>query len=871
MEAILNPLDNTASMALAAGQKWDKPFGVLPVTFDKLAATADPGFKTVTVTAAGQMDLLVKSPLDMTIALEKGAAPRMNLKLTPGADFIKLILDRTNVPAPLKPLVNQAAPGAVVHEVEVIGDYAKMKNKSKPDVRLNFTMKKSGWSKTFNILVSEVDLGKPDEFAEKAGAKIIEQLTADAVGGALEALGIKFKWTLVDLDFKVVKMKIDAEGDPKDKYSLDGKFNLPLAGNFEMKGAWYPAKPFDPIVFEANNIFKPIVEQLIGDAIPKDQFELKDKMFVTLTLSGEAVAALQSGGGGGGSAPAPTSGDKSGGAPFKLDIGFPMKLQIDPTKPAFDMTGRVYPFEQTATLELDQGVVWKEPFGIIPATFNKLVAGTDPSFTTLTINAQGKSDFLGDMEFEIDALMRKGEKPTLKFQVKPSGDMVAAIMKKVKIPAGMPMPEVKLEKFNVLADFAQMAAGQLPSAAVKFSVSTPLTGKVDVDIDIPSINFKQPDRFAATVAKELTKNLSRMVTDIGPQVIANAAGTVKNAATDPVGTAKSAADAGKAAATGIGNAAVDFAKDPAGGAKDLASAAANLGKAIGESAYNTVKDEVNKWASDPAGQASAQAKAALEKAEAALNAVSGFLSDIGGAITDIFSQKSAKEMRGEREIEALKKLGEDTKKAKTVADVSAIFDKIKANSDLCWDVDDVKGTMTCGHRTAEFRNILLEMWDAFEKVEAEAEKNAEAERKRKAEAERAAKERDRIAYYREKLQKLSASSELPKLIEEDVRKNWYMYDANSGYFPATKIFMTEVSAAAQFIAGYNKANKLEDYLALLDALEGKPTGSYPNLSVVAAGKYYPAEVKSLKSHVEQFVKIRDGLDAFLEAGKTSSR
>lgn len=636
MEMRVNLLTKKPSLRLADKQTWDKPLGILPLTFSTLEVGADKDLKAIVVRAAGGMDLFAKGSADLDLDLSAdGKKQLFTVKLKPEGNFFAELIKQSGVGAAEMKTLEAVLSGLTLSEMTIDGDYADMQKGGSPDLSFSVKLDALGVKKTFNISIIKCDFSKPKWIAGQVVPQILAQLGPVDLKGTgtaiLGALGLSGKITLIDRNLTFLVIKMVAEGSPNLGYTLDGFARLSGFGQMNLKGQWDAANPLAPIVFEADNIFKPPLDKTLSRAIPKDKFELKDKIYVTMGLAGPMVESLK-----GRPAPASSGDDKLAG--FSIDVNFPVKLQIDPTKPAFDMTATVKPLEQTASIALDPGVVWDKPFNVFPVTFSSLTVGTDPTLTSLDIQGAGATDFLeGEkLEFNMDIKIVKDKDPDVKIIVLPSPNLVKAIMKKAKVPPSLEpvLPSIKLEKFNVNANLAGLIKGDVPDIQLKFTVDHALTGKVDIDVKLPAATLNDPAGFAKKAAEQIVSNLEKIAT-LGPKMIENAGKTVVNAAKDPVGTAKTLGTTAVNVGKDLGNSAMEFAKDPAGGAKKAAEAAANTVADLGKDAVNKVSDKVSAIVQDPVGEAVKAAEEAKKKAEAVLGAASDALSAVGDFLGDV--------------------------------------------------------------------------------------------------------------------------------------------------------------------------------------------------------------------------------------------
>ncbi|OGH57150.1 MAG: hypothetical protein A3I06_06300 [Candidatus Lindowbacteria bacterium RIFCSPLOWO2_02_FULL_62_12] len=489
----------------------------------------------------------------------------------------------------------------------------------------------------------------------------------------------KGRWTLVDQDFKLIAMKIDADGSPSDGYALYGDFKVILVGKFSMTGNWNQSNPDAKLVFTHPNIYKPYIDQTLGQVVPKEWFQLKDVMNVKIGLHPQWIENLKKGRSGDAGSTVQALGTSAAliatGGGLEFRISFPMKLKIDFTKDAFDMIANFKPLDQQASLELDEGQVWDKPYGIFPVQFDKLEVGTDPTFTCITIVGEGNAEFLGDMDFEVDIELAKGQNPKLKIDAQSHGDIVAAVLARYKVPASVSklVGECHLDEFSVNANVDDlMQSGKLPSAKLKVLVKN-WTGPYRFDINVPAVNFTEPGPFIETVGGEIVKNLSSVVAQMASNVGKLVTEELANAVKDPIGTVTKAANAAIDIAKDIGNAAVEFFKDPLGGIKDLATGAFNTAKELGATLYNKAKETVTAIFTDPIGTIKKAAEQALKLAESALNLVTGlfsavgeFLEDIGKTVAGWFGIDTGP---SQKEIEAREKL-EKAKAEKAAAEAA---------------------------------------------------------------------------------------------------------------------------------------------------------------------------------------------------------
>ncbi len=198
-----------------------------------------------------------------------------------------------------------------------------------------------------------------------------------------------------------------------------------------MTGSWNPASPSDPIKIEAANIYKTLLEGLLGGAYPKEAFSLGEKITATITLPAEWSDQLKKG--------IRTDADLKAFSTgqFGMNVVVPFTLKIDPTKDAFAMTATIDPVGQTAKLALAPGLQWKEPFNFVPMTVSTVEATTDASFSRLDIKAASEIDFFGKIPVGIEMTNLKGRKPDLKVAVKPDVNVLVGALKALKIPVAL--------------------------------------------------------------------------------------------------------------------------------------------------------------------------------------------------------------------------------------------------------------------------------------------------------------------------------------------------------------------------------------------------------------------------------------------------
>ncbi|TPW21868.1 MAG: Uncharacterized protein FD126_252, partial [Elusimicrobia bacterium] len=709
------PLKKTVSVAFDDGQSWDKPLDLLPVKFDKLAVTTDTGLTALTVAAAGKLDFLVSCDVNFAASSKNGAAASYTAKLTPAPDtnIVKVLLNG-RVPPASQTLVDALLPNTVIEELTVAMDAKK----AKPDVRLKFTMSKGTLTQKFDVLVKDANMADPADFASKAAPQIIDQLAGGAIGEAttevLDKLGLAGDWTLVDINLadKII-LFARAKGAPKTGYDLSADLKPLAFEKFSLKGRWEPAKPKEPIKLSSDkNPFKPLFDQTIGKQLPQGWVVLKDEFFVIVTLPTQAIATLQGGSGG----------KASSIEGFDVEAGFPVKLKIDPTKSPLDMIASVLPMQAQAKLALAEGQTWEKPYGFIPATFNTLSGASDPSFTMITIHGEGSTDFIEGqkLEFALDLVMAQGKKPDLKIQTKPTPGLIKAIIKKAKVPASMAsvLPEIKLERFEILADFQAVAvSGQVPDAEIRFSVDHALTGKFELQAKVPAGNLNDPAKFVKLAAEQVAEQLSALA-KLGPNVLKNAGEAVGDAAKDPVGTGKKVADKGEDVAEDIGKGVLDFASDPDGEADRLAKEAFDAAENLGRQLFDEVSSQFTDFANDPLGTAQKKAEEALGWAKSALDAAEDLLSDaldllsdIADAIWGLFTdddeeeaeeareeaerEKAAAEwriadaQRGLREVEKLKNMRSQLPYADTESDLDDFLSAVKQDHDISFYMVDM--------------------------------------------------------------------------------------------------------------------------------------------------------------------------------------
>ncbi|OGH55868.1 MAG: hypothetical protein A3G34_00415 [Candidatus Lindowbacteria bacterium RIFCSPLOWO2_12_FULL_62_27] len=633
MTASYQPLNDVISLSLDDGQVWEKPLDILPVRFDKLALGADPSLTTLTVNTSGKLDFLVPCDVVLVMETKKGAAPSytVNLKPAAGTNIVKAILDGRVPPASLA-LVNGLLPNTVVEEISVAMDATK----SKPDIRLKFTMSKESLSQTFDILVKEADMSNSGDFSAKAAPQILDQLSGGTIGAAttelLDKLGLSGDWTIIDLNIaSQLILKVNVKGSPAKGYDITSDIKPLVFDQFKLTGRWDPAKPADPVTLTADkNVFKPVFDKTIGKQLPTGWMVLKDELFVVITFPSAITDALTSGGSAG-------AGATTGADGIDMEIGFPMELKIDPTKEKrLDMIGSVLPMKSQAQLALAAGQVWDKPFGFVPATFNTFTAASDPSFTQITIHGEGTSDFLeGEkIDFKIDIVSVQGQKPTLEINATPTPGMAKAMMKKANIPASLQdcIATIELNKIDMSADFSSVINGVVPYCKLSFTLNHPLAGRLNIDVGLPAGDMKDPAGFAKTVAENVVSQLENIVS----QVVGNVSKKLENAAKDPVGTAKDLANTAGNTAQDIAASTKDFFKDPGRNTVDLAKNAAKMAEDLGKQVVSNVTAKLEKIAEDPIGAAIEAAQAAYDAAVSVANSIADFFSDIGSAIVDFF-------------------------------------------------------------------------------------------------------------------------------------------------------------------------------------------------------------------------------------------
>ncbi len=463
----------------------------------------------------------------------------------------------------------------------------------------------------------------------------------------------KGRWTLVNLDLKVLGLKIDAEDNRPAGYTLYGDFKIVPTGTFSMTGNWDPSNPTAPMVFEADNIYKSRFEQVFS-SIPKDWFQFKDKMNVTIGLDEQWIENLKNGTSfdagkmqmAGSSAVAMGKGATDYGIVF--NISFPMKLKIDPTQDAFDMVATIIPIKGVGTLALDEGQVWDKPFGIIPARFDQLEVGSNPAFTDIIVNASGHADFLGDMDFEVNIELQEGEKPQITINAQSSGDLVASVMKRYGVPATLTeiVGQIHLEEFKVNANLEDMSTRSvLPSATLKLRVDD-ISGATYVDVDVPEMDFTKKNKFVKVVGEQIIK----LATDLMTQRAAN----ILKIVTDPVGAVTDAADKAADAAQDLAVSTKDFFNDPGRNTQELANSAAKMAEDLGKQAVATIAADLEQLATDPIGTAVKAAQAAYDAAVSVANAIADFISSLGKAILKIITGPSEDDLRRQREADEAK-------------------------------------------------------------------------------------------------------------------------------------------------------------------------------------------------------------------------
>ncbi|MBI5594740.1 MAG: hypothetical protein HY928_01485 [Elusimicrobia bacterium] len=744
MTAKAEPLDSLLSLTFDPGQTWDKPLGLIPAKFDRLSVGADPSFTTLSIAAEGDLDFLVPCSAALKGEAKGGNPAAFSAALRPKNGNIVEALLKGRVPAAMQALVNGLLPGTVVEELSVLTNPAK----SKPDVRLKFTMAKDSLSQKFDILVTETDLSTPDDFAAKAAPQVVDQLSSGAIGGAatdvLDKLGLTGDWTIVNVNLadKLV-LTARAKGSPKKGYDLSAAFKPLVFDKTTLTGRWEPAKPTDPVKLTADkNVFKPLFEKTLGAQLPPGWITLKDELFVTVTLPSKAVDALKSGGAGADSG-------ASGADGLQIELGFPVKLKIDPTKKAFDMVASVFPLQGQAQLALDAGQTWEKPYGFIPATFNTLSAASDPSFTQVTVHGEGSSDFLegSKLEFEVDVVTVKDQSPKLNIKTKPSPDLVKAIVNKVKLPATLAavLPDIKLERFEINPNFASLASGGgAPDAELRLSLNHELTGKIELQAKIPAGNLNDPAKFAQLAAEQIASQIQK-VADLGPGLVKNAGKKLTDAAQDPAGTAEDSVKKGLKTAEELGESVEDFAKDPWGKSKDLAEGAADAAASLGQGIADAVESRLSAVLSDPVGAAEEAAKKALAAAEAVLESAAELLEDaiefLGDLVSDGWAvltggetkkekaerkRREAEEekARAEREVwEAQRKVREAgklaglrtrLKQARSLGDCDSILETMRGDRDHF--IANISGRDFFWFASADFAKAVADVKDGIQKA-----------------------------------------------------------------------------------------------------------------------------------------------------------